>query len=300
MGYQIALDDFQINSEAIKLLPYADIVKLDVLALGQLMTVDHFEKLSNINGLKLLAEKVEDHETYNYCLDLGFDYFQGYFFAKPDLINGRRIKENKQVLLRLMGMLNNPDVVVDEIEQTLTLDPVLSFKILRLVNSASMGLSNRVESIRHAITIIGLERLRSWLMLVALASLSDKPEALSLKALEYAKMCERLVEKIHGAEHARNGFCLGLFALLDAFLDVPMETIVPNLSLSHSLTQALMGRQGEYGMLLAIAEALGEGRWDDINEAYLNAQDISLDQLMHIKLEAEYWSEQTLETLSQL
>ncbi|WP_019530346.1 EAL and HDOD domain-containing protein [Dasania marina] len=299
-GYQIALDDFQIDSESIKLLPYADIVKLDVLALGQKVTIEYFEKLKDIKDLKLLAEKVEDHDTYNYCLDLGFDYFQGYFFAKPDLINGKRIKENKQVLLRLMGMLNNPDVKVDEVEQTLTLDPVLSFKMLRLVNSASMGLSNRVESIRHAITIIGLERLRSWLMLVALASLSDKPEALSLKALEYAKMCERLVEKIHGEEHARNGFCLGLFALLDAFLDVSMEKIVPNLSLSHSLTQALMGRQGEYGILLAIAEALGEGRWDDINEAYLKAQDISLDQLMHIKLEAEYWSEQTLETLSQL
>ncbi|MCR8924317.1 HDOD domain-containing protein [Dasania sp. GY-MA-18] len=299
-GYLIALDDFHIDSESIKLLPYADIIKLDVLALGEQATVEHFKKLRDLEGVKLLAEKVEDHQTYNYCLDLGFDYFQGYFFAKPDLINGKRIKENKQVLLHLMGMLNNPDVMVDEVEQALTLDPVLSFKVLRLVNSAGMGLSNNVESIKHAITIIGLERLRSWVMLLALANLSSKPEALSLKALEYAKMCERLVERIHGEEHARNGFCLGLFALLDAFLDVPMETIIPNLSLSHSLSQALLGRQGEYGVLLAMAEALEEGRWDELDEGYLAEHELCFDQLMHIKLEAQYWAEQTLELINQL
>lgn len=299
-GYIIALDDFHIDSESIKLLPFANIVKLDVLALGEKEATEHFHKLRNFPHLKLLAEKVEDNETYLYYHELGFDYFQGYFFAKPDLIKGKRIKENKQVLLRLMGMINNPDVVVDEIERTLTIDPLLSFKMLRLVNSVGMGLNNKVESIKHAITILGLERLRSWLMLLSLANLSDKPDALCLKALEYAKMCEQLAAIIYGDEQAKNGFSLGLFALLDAFVDTPMEDIVPSMSLTYELEQALMGRQGEYGKLLAVVEAMQEGRWEDLDESYLSNHSVNLEVLMYVELEAQHWAEDTLATVSGL
>lgn len=299
-GYKIALDDFSIDSESIKLLPYADIVKLDVLALGIEDATSHYKKLRKFDHIKLLAEKVEDHETYQYYQELGFDYFQGYFFAKPDLIHGKRVKENKQVLLRLMGMVNDPNVDVADVERTLTIDPLLSFKMLRLVNSVGMGLNNKVESIKHALTIIGIERLRSWLMLLSLANLASKPDALCLKALEYAKMCEELAASIYGEEHAKYGFSLGLFALLDAFLDTPMDEVLESMHLANELEQALLGREGEYGKLLAVVEATQEGRWDDLNESYLLEHDVSLDKLMYIELEAQHWAEETLATVNGL
>ena len=299
-GYLIALDDFHIDSESIKLLPYANFVKLDVLNLGQQATAEHYKKLRKFDHIKLLAEKVEDHESYLFYQQMGFEYFQGYFFAKPDLIQGKRTKENKQVLLRLMGLTTDPAVDVAEVERTLTIDPILSFKVLRLVNSAGMGLSNKVESIKHALTILGLERLRSWLMLLSLANLADKPEALCLKALEYAKMCEQLATAIYGTEYAKYGFSLGLFALLDAFLDSPMGEILPTMNITHELEQALMGRSGEYGRLLGVVEATQEGRWDDLDEDYLTEHGVNLDTLIYIELEAQHWAEDTLATVSNL
>ncbi len=297
-GYQIALDDFEISAESIKLLPYADIIKLDVLNLGREKATQHFKKLSQLDGVKLLAEKVEDDDSYRHYHDLGFDYFQGYFFARPDLVSGKRIKENKQILLRLMGMVTNPDVDVEDVETTLALDPVLSFKILRIVNSAGLGLNNKVDSIRHALTILGLDRLRSWVMLLSLANLSDKTSALSIKALEAAKFCQLIAERTVGKEEAQRFFSLGLFSLLDAFLDSSMKKILPSMSLATDLEDALLDRKGGMGNLLNLVECCQEGRWEEIEASWLEqSEGLNIESLMEYLLLSQQWAEETMALL---
>jgi len=293
-GYQIALDDFEISTESNKLLPYADIIKLDVLNLGREKATQHFKKLSSLEHVKLLAEKVEDNETYRYYHDLGFDYFQGYFFAKPDLIHGKRIKENKQILLRLMGMLTDPNIDVQDVETTLLLDPVLSFKILKIVNSAGLGLKTKVNSIHHALTILGLERLRSWVMLLSLANLSDKTSALSIKALEAAKFCQLLAERTVDQEEAQRFFSLGLFSLLDAFLDNSMEKILSNMSLATDLEDALLDRKGSMGNLLKLVESCQEGQWEGIDVDWLEHQGLNMQSLMEYSQASQQWAEETM------
>lgn len=293
-GYTIALDDFELSSDTEGLVPYADIIKLDVLALSAEKLLAHVSHLKSL-GITLIAEKVETYEMYEKCKALGFDLFQGYFLAKPRVITGRKISENKQSVLQLLSALHDPNAPIDKIERMIARDTLLSFKLLRLVNSAAFGLSRNVESLRQAIMLLGLNKLRNWVNLLALSNLSGKPHELSITALTRARMCEMIATKIN--QRPDSYFTVGLLSTLDAFLDAPLEELLRNLSLSEQLNQAMLKHSGPEGKVLAIVQMHEQGRWQDIDWDQLDEMGINPEILAEIYIDALRWVAETMNTL---
>lgn len=295
-GYTIALDDFELTGETRDLIPYADIIKLDVLQLSPQQIREHIAYLKPF-GLTLLAEKVETYEMLEYCKDAGFDLFQGYFLARPKVIKGRRITENKQAVLQLLSVLHDPDVPLERVEQLVARDPMLSYKLLRLVNSAAFALPRTIESLRQAITLLGLNIIKNWVNLLAMANLGDKPVELSIAALTRARMCEIIAATMSGKKRQDTFFTVGLLSTLDAFMDAPLEVLLGNISLSEQLNEALLKHLGDEGKVLDIVEHYERAEWDKIDWEYLGSRSISPDTLSHIYLDALSWVTTTMETM---
>ncbi len=296
-GYTIALDDFELSSDTEGLVPYADIVKLDVLALSPEKLSEHVRHLKSF-GLTLIAEKVETYEMFEKCKTMGFDLFQGYFLAKPRVISGRKISENKQSVLQLLSALHDPDIPLDQVERMIARDTLLSFKLLRLVNSAAFGLSRNVDSLRQAIMLLGLTKLRNWVNLLALSNLSGKPHELSITALTRARMCELIASKIYQRSRPDSYFTVGLLSTLDAFLDTPLEELLRNLSLSDALNQAMLSHSGPEGQVLEIVQLHEQGHWQDIDWEHLTKLGINPEDLADIYIDALRWVAETMQTLS--
>ena len=295
-GYTIALDDFELTDETRDLIPYADIIKLDVLQLSPDQIREHIDYLKPF-GLTLLAEKVETYEMLEYCKDAGFDLFQGYFLARPKVIKGRKITENKQAVLQLLSVLHDPDVPLEQVEQLVARDPMLSYKLLRLVNSAAFALPRTIESLRQAITLLGLNIIKNWVNLLAMANLGDKPMDLIIAALTRARMCEIIAATMSGKKRQDTFFTVGLLSTLDAFMDAPLEILLSNISLSEQLNEALLQHLGDEGKVLDIVEHYERAEWDKIDWDYLGSRNISPDTLSHIYLDALTWVTTTMETM---
>lgn len=295
-GYTIALDDFVLSDETRPLLIYADIIKLDVLQLSEPELVDHIEQLKP-QGYTLLAEKVETYEMLERCKALGFDLFQGYFLARPKIISGRKISESKQAVLQLLAALHDPEVSILRVEQLLSQDPVLSYKLLRLVNSAAFALPRTIESLRQAITLLGLDIIKNWVNLLAMANLGNKPTELSVAALTRARMCEALAKIMRNEARQDAFFTVGLLSTLDAFMDVPLDVLLSNLSLSRELSEALLQHRGDEGRILDVVEHYEQGAWEAIDWTYLESVGITPSQLSQAYLEALEWVSQTMDQI---
>lgn len=213
-GYMIALDDFVFREELRPLLPLADIVKIDISILTDAQLVEHVRLLEPYK-LTLLAERVETREEFDRCVSLGFQYFQGFFLARPTVVKGQRRAGNQFSLLRLVALLEDPHVAIDQVEEAISLDPTLSYRLLKVINSAAFGLSREIESLRQALVLLGLKRIHNWVTLLVLAGLSKKPPELLATALTRAKMCELLASYLM-PERAPSSFTVGLFSTLDA------------------------------------------------------------------------------------
>lgn len=295
-GYTIALDDFVLNDQTRPLLAYTDIIKLDVLQLSETELVDHIEQLKP-RGYTLLAEKVETYEMLERCQTLGFDLFQGYFLARPKILSGRKISESKQAVLQLLAALHDPDVSILRVEQLLSQDPVLSYKLLRLVNSAAFALPRTIESLQQAITLLGLDIIKNWVNLLAMANLGNKPTELSVAALTRARMCEALAKIMRNDARQDAFFTVGLLSTLDAFMDAPLDVLLRNLSLSRELSEALLLHQGHEGRILGIVEHYEQGAWESIDWAYLDSVGITPNQLSQAYLEALDWVSRTMDQI---
>lgn len=295
-GYTIALDDFELDENTQNLVAYADIIKLDVLHLSPEKLQYHVDYLKPF-GLTLIAEKVETYEMFEQCKALGFDLFQGYFLAKPRVITGRKISENKQSVLQLLSALHDLDAPIDKIERMIARDTLLSFKLLRLVNSAAFGLSRNVESLRQAIMLLGLNKLRNWVNLLALSNLSGKPHELSVAALTRARMCEMIATKMNQRNRTDAYFTVGLLSTLDAFLDRPLNELLANLSLSESLNQAMLTHAGPEGMVLQVVQAHEQGNWQDIDWNHLAGLGLTPNLIAEIYVDSLHWVAETMNTL---
>ncbi len=288
-GFQIALDDYVLNKKTLAFLPYADFIKVDVLSLSAAELVRMTQKLRPLK-IKLLAEKVEDHEMMRHCLELGFDYFQGYFLCKPEIIEGVKVKEGKQALMKLISVINDPAVEYDSIITTIASDPSLSYKILQLVNSSAIGLPRAIESLPQAITLLGITNIRNWSNFFLMANNSDKPSELCVISMTRAKMCERIGGHKGGKHVGEACFTAGLFSNLDAFLDISMEQILAKLLLSEDLAAALLDRSGELGQVLSLVQAYERGNWSDINWKFVTQCNLEAEQLNAFYLESVAWA----------
>lgn len=269
LGYRVALDDYRGAAEQELLFPFVDIIKVDIRQLPALSGLADIIARNRDHQLTWLAEKVETQDEYRICLEAGCELFQGYFFSRPDNVYGKRFPDNQLAVLRLLNTLNNTDSRLEDIARIIKSDPQISYKLLKAVNSAAMGCAREITSIDRAIVIVGLNRLKSWASLVALGKLTDKPQALREQAVIRAHLCRSLTFSWPAMDDD-TAFTVGLFSLLDAFFDHPLEAICDRLALPQHLRNALIRHEGDYGFILATSIAMEHGEWEQIEWDILN------------------------------
>lgn len=260
-GYTIALDDFEYDDSKRPLVELADLIKLDVLNLNPHQIQRHVTTLKAFN-IPLLAEKVETQEDFHACKALGFDFFQGYFFCKPDLVKGEHTPSCRTLTLRLLARIQDPEIEFKELADLIAQDVSFSYRILRYINSAQFSYSRKIESIQNAATMIGLQRIKTWLTILVMAQIDDKPYELLLTSLIRARMCETLGKA--AGQPGSSAFTTGLFSTLDALTDQPLGNVLSNLPLADEINQALLEQKGMLGQLLALVLAYELGDWDTV------------------------------------
>ncbi|UTA49375.1 HDOD domain-containing protein [Simiduia sp. 21SJ11W-1] len=295
-GYTIALDDFTLTSSSFKMLEYADIVKLDVLALSEAELQHHVEYLKPL-GVTLLAEKIETYEMLEHCKSLGFRLFQGYFLSRPQIMSGRKVSENRQTILQLLAQLNDPGTDIQAIEHLIAQDPVLSYKMLKLINSAAFHFVCKIESLRQAITLLGLIQVRSWITLLSMASIDDKPRELCVATLVRARFCQTLGEAATTSKRGDTFFTVGLLSTIDAFMDAPMEELLQRISISENIRSALMYYKNNEGKVLEIIKQYEKADWDNIDWSWLQHHGVEASALGHFYTESLVWVTSALESL---
>jgi c-di-GMP-related signal transduction protein len=264
-GFTLALDDFVDYEEKWKpLLELVEIVKVDLMPLSPQGLLDTTRALQRW-PLKLLAEKVDSREMAEHCHSLGYHYFQGYYFAKPTIIAGKKLGHSELSLVRLLGMVLE-DAESSNLEAVLKQEPGLAMNLLRLTNSVATGARTRVTSMRHAITVLGRRQLQRWLQLLLYTN--PKSGSVSSPLLQLAATRGRLMELIAGKlypgkrEFEDHAFMTGIMSLMPTLMSVPLEEILKGINVASAVVDALERREGDLGRMLLLAEALEQGDAD--------------------------------------
>lgn len=293
MGFRIALEDLLPGRQAHPLLEAADYIKLDVQRFDTRTlanAVEHFHRYP----LKLVAKKVETMQEYLACVELGFDYFQGYFLAHPETLSVKVINPNAATLLELLNKLRaNADLA--EFEECFKQNLALSFKLLRYINSAGFGLNTAVKSIRHALTLLGHRQLYRWLSLLLITSdNSTAAPALIQMAMARGRFAELVGSRCLEERERDNLFIAGVFSMLDVILEMPLANVLENLNLPGNLRDALLHRQGIYAPFLNMVEASENLDWEKLQ--YFSASlNLSAESVNQAHFDALVWAEQLIE-----
>ncbi len=291
-GYRIALDDFKYAEDRQAFVDLADFIKIDVIANDKQQIIQELEHLSGFQG-KIIAEKVETQELQTMCEELGFDYFQGFFFCKPQLVKQKHIPANKAVVLNLLNKVQNPELDYDEFETILAQDVSLSYKLLRYINSAMFSLRREVDSIKDAVVLLGQNNVRKWISLILMSKVVDsKPDELIVTALVRGKMCELLAEKIH-PEVKPQMFIIGLFSVLDALMDSPMIDLLDTVILSVPIKMALLDKAGMQGKIYEMVLDYEHFHWQELSQSNVPA-----DVLVESYIEAVEWADDSIKALT--
>lgn len=290
MGFRMALDDFTYDPAFEPLLGLVDYVKLDLLTTPSSDLPAIVGQLKH-RPLKLVAEKLESVEQFKLCRDLGFTLFQGYYFARPEIISGKKADPARMVLLRLLGQIMG-DAENHEIEQTFKQQPGLSFNLLRLVNSVAMGLRNPVGSLNQALVVLGRRQLQRWIQLLiyTVGNASSRNTPLLQLAASRGRLMELLAEEQRpgSKDFHERAFMVGILSLLDILLDLPMPEILSQLSLNSEVREALLSHDGALGKLLSLTEYLEVANFDAAAEIMAKAG-IPLATLTEAQLKTFSW-----------
>lgn len=294
-GFTFALDDVIADSEDVqKLLPLVKIIKIDIMDMEP-DTLVRLARYFRHAGKTLLAEKVETVEQFETCLALGFDYFQGYYFARPGILSGKKLSPSQLTIMRLMALLTT-DADTRDIESCIKQDVSLGLTLLRLVNTPAFGLSQRIDSLGQALVLLGRRQLQRWLQILLYA---DPGQAhgfrspLLIMAATRGKLLELMAEKIHPGQRnvADTAFTVGIMSLMDTLFGSSMEEILEQISVADAVSDALLERKGLYGDMLKLTEYI-----ERIEEARplllptLQQLHLSIDDLYQLELAAFEWS----------
>ena len=287
-GYLLALDDFVYQDNLVPLIELAAIIKVD-FRLTPLAQIKDMVATLKQYPCRLLAEKIETHEEFALADSMGFVYFQGYFFSKPEVLKNKDIPSSQMALMQLIVKVNQADFEVSDIEKLVTQDISISYKLLKYLNSAYYSRLQPITSIHQAIAFLGGKGTRLFVSLIATSKLSEhKPDEL----IRTACIRARFLEQIGMAQNLDHGDCfmLGLFSLLDAMLDVSMDVLMGQLPLSEDITQALVHKTGRLYPLLQLIVLHEVGEWNEMKT--LQTQ-LAFDEhsIMTYYLDAVRWAE---------
>jgi len=284
-GHRIALDDYSPQVSDPRLLEFADIVKLEITH----PPADQLAKLVKElkpRGVQLIAENVETPEDFESCVALGFTGFQGYFLQHPQTFRAKRVPSSRLSTLRLVASLSNEQYSIDEVELLISQNVSMSYHVLRCINSSYYNLPRKIDSIRQAIVILGIDHLRQLCCLLCLQGFDDRPPSLFVNAMTRARMCEQL-GRLGGVKDTGPYFITGLFSLLNAMVGMPTQKIVEELPLSPAVSRALVAGEGDLGKALKCTRAYERAAWDHVTYGNLPP---ALIRAAYV--DALFWAEQ--------
>ncbi len=263
MGYLIALDNFVANDPRASLTPLANLIKIDF------RNTPHDQMRAIVkqysSSCEMLAVKIETREEFATAREMGFTYFQGYFFCRPQLMQAREIPANRINYLRLLQAVSKEEMDSAEVENIIKSEAAICYRLLRYLNSAAFGFASEIHSIRHGLSILGEREVRRWIRLVAtLGSGQGKSRELVLAALVRARFCELLASRVrHGDSDL---FLLGLLSLMDGILELPMYAVLENIPVDHDTKALLLGENNHLRPIYQLMVSMETGDWDQIRE----------------------------------
>jgi EAL and modified HD-GYP domain-containing signal transduction protein len=287
MGYRFALDDFAPHPHLKPLVEIADYLKVDFRR-SDAYTRQQTYRMACYSGTALVANKLEDQQQFQAARSEGYEYFQGMFFCQPTIVAGREIGPSRIIYLRLLAALNQTTLNLREVTDIVQLEPSLSYRVLRLANSAICATQGKVTSITAAFILVGEERFRTLVSVAASCALTrDHTPALTSLSLERARFCELAAPLV--GESPGEQFMLGLLSLLDAMLEMPMETIAKSLPLRGEAKEALLGAKNRTAVPLSLIRSFESGAWEQCASAG-DAPAIDEETLTRLYVEAVKWA----------
>lgn len=263
-GYRIALDDYQDSPDMECLFEFTDFVKIDFLATSLDEQARLGEKFRQLK-IPLIAEKVETLEQFQRGIRMGYKFFQGYFFCRPQMVERRGVPANKLIYMRLLETLARPSIDMKAVIAMLKQEMSLSYRLMRYLNSPAFSMCVEVHSIPHALTLLGENATRRWLSLVCLSALGGDESFETIKmALIRARFCELLAEKIGMPENAEDLFLVGLLSVMDALLGMPMREVLASMPLAKDVSGALLGRQCRLRPVFDVVLDYESGTWEQL------------------------------------
>jgi EAL and modified HD-GYP domain-containing signal transduction protein len=265
-GYELALDDYVDEEGYDEVIQTARIIKLDVLT----QTPQEMQRIMNRLrpfNVRWLAERVETQQMHDLCLSMGFDYFQGYYYSRPELVSQQEIEVGYMGMLQLLNLLQNPESEDTDIEHGFRADPALMYKLLRIVNSAAVG-GRGVDSITFAIRMVGRQMLYRWLALLMVSSMvtgNGVNDELVYAALLRARLCELIADASPEIRNSQALFMTGLFSMLDVLFRMPMRDVLNRVNVSDEIREAVMEGTGPYAEVLHAADAYQRGDWERVD-----------------------------------
>jgi EAL and modified HD-GYP domain-containing signal transduction protein len=261
MGYKVALEDCDLKPKWNEFLPFVDMLKVNTNHENIDSLAKNVDRFIDAN-VRLIAEKVDTQDSFNIYRDMGFDYFQGYFFARPESVSNENLPTSKLKLVELIGASSSESFDIENINSVVEYDAGLSYMLLRFINNPSVNKRYKITSLRHALNYMGEVEIKKFIALLALANLSDnKPLELLHLSLVRAKFCDLLGNEKNIGSNPPTAFLVGLFSMLDAILDQKMEVLVKKLPIVDEVKEALCGEQNNLFLYLALVKAFESGNW---------------------------------------
>jgi EAL and modified HD-GYP domain-containing signal transduction protein len=262
-GYKIALDDFVYDPKFDDMISLCSMIKFDLMA----TPLDTLEQIiADIRAhhhLTLLAEKVETHHQFEQAKEMGFGLFQGYFFAKPEILSEKDISSSQITKLKLISEINQKNLNLVTIETLIKNDLSVSFKLLKFINSAYFKRSIAIDTIKDAMTFMGIDELKKFINVVAVSDMADhKPNELIRSSMIRARMCEQCGKLLKTHFTTEELFTIGLFSAMDAILDRPMTDILSHITFSEKVKQALLGNNKQFSQLHTLVTSFEKGQWE--------------------------------------
>ncbi|MZP31404.1 HDOD domain-containing protein [Heliobacterium undosum] len=275
-GYKIALDDFVFQEKYLPLLDLADIIKVDFLTTPSPERLALIKRCAKRPKMKFLAERVEGLKDFKEGMSMGYTLFQGYFFSKPEVISSRDLPHCSIGNLSVVKELSRPDLELEDLEEIIKRDVSLTYKLLKFINSSLFGFSTRIESIRHAISLLGKKEVTRWVTLITFRQMCDIsfPHLIETSLLT-AKCCEMLAPDLGLKGRSSDLFLLGLFSMLDVLFNKPFEEILTDLPISDDIKTALCGQPNRIRWILLAVQSYRDGDWEQFS---LNCARLSLSE----------------------
>ena len=268
-NYKLALDDFVYNEQWERFLKFIKLVKFDIAQTPLSDIAEIVEKLKQHKKIKILAEKIETQADYHQAHKMGFDYFQGYFFAKPTMHEQQDIDYNYAVVVAIYAQVMKPSPDIKQISALFEADAALAYKLMRLINSGVFPIQSKISSIKQALVYLGHERLKKFVSLIVTAhTAGKKPAELMQVCVVRARFCELIAKQV-SKSLAGEAFLTGLFSLLDAILDQPMSLLVEKLPFPDDIKAALLNEKNTLYYILNLVQAYETGSWWTLEKAVI-------------------------------